>query len=53
MTKVHIALLLLLCAGIFSCTQPDLAEGLVEMEACCGDDDHNPPPPPPPPPGDN
>jgi len=52
MTKVNIALLLLLCAGIFSCTKPDLAEEIIETQACCGDDDHNPPPPPLPP-GDN
>ena len=52
MSKAYIALLLLLCAGIFSCTKPDLAEDLIETQACCGEEEHNPPPPPPPP-GDN
>lgn len=54
MTKAYIALLLLLCAGIFSCTKPDLADdGLIETQACCGEDEHNPPPPPPDPDPDN
>ncbi|MEM6735401.1 MAG: hypothetical protein AAF620_04955 [Bacteroidota bacterium] len=46
MTKAYIALLLLFCIGISSCTKPDIAEEIIETQACCGEDQHNPPPPP-------
>ena len=44
---VVLALVLNLC--LFSCSKPDISEGIIETEACCGDDNHLPPPPPPPP----